>query len=71
MTGEIVRQLIGLFVEDEFLAAAVLAVVAVAAALVFLAAAPAWLVGVLLTLALPAALALGVLRSVSRARRSG
>ena len=70
MTGEIVRQLIGLFVEDEFLAAAILAAVAVAAALVFLAAAPAWLAGLLLTLALPAALALGVLRSVSRARRS-
>ena len=35
MIGEIVKQLIGLFVDDEFLAAAILVAVAVAGALVF------------------------------------
>ena len=68
MIGEIIKQLIGLFVDDEFLAAAILATVAVAGALAF-AALPAWLAGLILTLALPAALAFSVLRSASRARR--
>ncbi len=69
MIGEIVKQLIGLIVDDEFLAAAILAAVAVAGALAFLGISPTWLAGLMLTLALPAALALSVLRSVWRARR--
>ena len=40
MIGAIVAQLIGLFVDDELLAAAILAVVAVAGALALTAAAP-------------------------------
>jgi hypothetical protein len=69
MIGEIVKQLIGLFVDDEFLATAILVAVAVAGALVLLAAAPTWLAGLILTLAMPAALASSVRRSVWRARR--
>jgi hypothetical protein len=69
MIEEIAKQTIGLFVDDEYLAAAILAAVAVAGALVFLGAAPAWLAGLMLTLAMPAALAAGVMRSVWRARR--
>jgi hypothetical protein len=67
MIGAIVAQLIGLFVDDELLAAAILAVVAVAGALALTAAAPAWVAGLLLTLALPAALAASVVRSAWRA----
>ena len=73
MIGAIVAQLVGLFVDDGFLAAAILAGVAVASALM-LAAAPAWVVGLLLTLALPAALAASVVlgaRLARRERRSG
>ncbi len=69
MIGEIVKQLIGLIVDDEFLAAAILAAVAVAGALAFLGVSPTWLAGLMLTLALPAALAFSVLRSAWRARR--
>jgi hypothetical protein len=68
MIGEIARQLIGLFVDDGFLAAAILVAVAVVSALVFLAAAPTWLAGLMLTLALPVALASSVALSVWRAR---
>ena len=73
MIAAIVAQLVGLFVDDGFLAAAILAVVAVASALM-LADAPAWSVGLLLTLALPAALAASVVlgaRLARRERRSG
>ena len=69
MIGAIVKQLIGLFVDDEFLAAAILATVAVAGALAFLGVSPTWLAGLILTLALPAALASSVLRSAWRARQ--
>ena len=41
----IVRELVGMFVDDEFLAIAVLAVVALAAACAFLLAAPQLVVG--------------------------
>ena len=61
------KELLGLFVDDEFLAAAILAVVAAAAALARLGAWPA-LVGVLLVVALPATLAAGVARTVWNAR---
>ena len=69
MIGEIVKQLIGLFVDDEFLAVAILATVAVAGALALLGVSPTWLAGVILTLALPGALAFSVLLSAWRARR--
>lgn len=69
MIGEIVKQLIGLFVDDEFLAVAILAIVAVAGTLAFVGVSPTWLAGLILTLALPAALAASVLRSAWRARR--
>ena len=64
-----IRALAGLFVDDEFLAAAILGVAALAAALA-LSGAASWLVGALLTFALPAALAAGVMRTVRRARDS-
>ena len=64
-----IKELIGLFVDDEFLAAAILVIVAVAG-VVALAAAPGWVVGVFLTAALPAALAAGVVRTVRRARNN-
>ncbi len=69
MIGEIVKQLIGLFVDDEFLAVAILATVAVAGALAFVGVSPKWFAGLILTLALPAALASSVLRSAWRERR--
>ena len=68
MTGAIVR-LIGLFVDDGVLAAAILVAVALASALALTAAAPPWVAGLLLTLAMPAALAASVLRSAWRPRR--
>ncbi len=49
MIGVIVAQLVGLFVDDGFLAAAILAGIAVASALM-LADAPAWAVGLVLAL---------------------
>jgi hypothetical protein len=70
MIGAIVKQLIGLFVDDELLAAAILCVVGFISVLTLFGAAPAWLAGLLLTLALPAALAVSVLRSARRAMRS-
>jgi hypothetical protein len=70
MIGAIVNQLIGLFVDDELLAAAILCVVGFISVLTFSGVAPGWLVGLMLTLALPAALAASVLRSARRARRS-
>jgi hypothetical protein len=69
MIAEVMRPLIGLFVDDEFLAAGILAAVAVATGLALFAAAPPWLVGLVLTLALPAMLAASVARSAWRAHR--
>ena len=66
-----IRELIGLFVDDEFLAAAILVAVAIAAAITLSGVAPPWLAGVLLTVALPAALIAGVVRTVRRARDRG
>ncbi len=48
MIGEIVKQLIGLFVDDEFLAVAILAIVAVAGALAFAGVSTTWLPGLIL-----------------------
>ena len=70
MIGAIVKELIGLFVDDELLAAAVLCLVGFISVLTLSGAGPAWLAGILLTLALPAALAASVLRSARRATRS-
>ena len=69
MIGAIATQLIGLFVDDGFLAAAILAAIAVASALVLTAAAPPWVAGLVLTAALPAALAASVVVSARRSRR--
>jgi hypothetical protein len=71
MIGAIARQLIGLFVDDELLATTILCVVGVIGALALSGAAPAWLVGLLLTLALPTALVASVLRSARRESRRG
>jgi hypothetical protein len=70
MIGVILKQLVGLFVDDELLAATVLCVVGVVSVLAFSGVAPDWLVGLILTLALPAALAASVLRSARRGTRS-
>jgi len=67
MIGEIVRQLIGLFVDDELLAVGILVAVAVIALLTLLGALPTWAAGVLLAVSLPAALAASVLVSARRA----
>jgi hypothetical protein len=71
MMGEVGRQLAGLLVDDELLAAAIVVEVAVAAALVFLLGAPTWLAGLLLATATPATLAFSVLRGAARARERG
>jgi hypothetical protein len=65
----VIKEFIGLFVDDEFLAAAIFVVVAAAAALALSAAAPPWVVGILLTVALPAVLVAGVVRTVRQARK--
>ena len=70
MIGEIFSSVIGLFVDDELLAVAVLAVVAIIGALVLTGAAPAWIGGFMLALAQPAALAASVTRSARRMRAS-
>ena len=71
MIGAIARQIAALFVDDELLAASILCVVALIGALMLTGAAPAWVAGLLLTLALPAALAASVLMSARRGTRSG
>jgi hypothetical protein len=69
MISAIVKQLIGLFVDDELLAAVILCAVGLISALALSGVAPAWLAGLMLTLALPAALAASVWRSAKRERR--
>ena len=70
MIGPVVKELIGLFVDDELLAATILCAVALISALALSGAAPGWLVGLMLILALPATLVASVLRSASRKKRS-
>jgi hypothetical protein len=70
MIGAIVKQLLGLFVDDELLAATILCAVALTSASALCGVAPGWLVGLMLTLALPAALAASVLRTAWRAPRN-
>jgi hypothetical protein len=67
MIGLALRQLIGLFVEDGFLALAILMIVA--AAVLLAGVAPAWVAGLVLALALPAALAASVAIGVRAAGR--
>ena len=69
MIGVVVKQLIGLFVDDELLAAAILCAVGLISALALSGAAPGWLVGLMLAVALPAALAASVWRSAWRGTR--
>ncbi len=69
MIGAIVKQLVGLFVDDELLAAVILCVVGVVSVLTLSGVAPDWLAGLLLTLTLPAALAASVFRSARRKSR--
>ncbi len=71
MIGAIAKQLIGLFVDDELLAATILCAVALIGALALSGLASGWLIGLMLTLALPAALAASVLRSAWRETRRG
>jgi hypothetical protein len=66
----VVKELIGLFVDDELLAATILCAVALISALALSGVAPGWLVGLMLILALPATLVASVLRSASRKERS-
>lgn len=70
MIGPVVKELIGLFVDDELLAATILCAVALISALALSGVAPGWLVGLMLILALPATLVASVLRSASRKTRS-
>ena len=70
MIGAVVKELIGLFVDDELLAAAILCVVGLISVLALSGVAPSWVVGLALALALPAALAASVLRSARRATRN-
>ena len=66
MIGAIFKELIGLFVDDELLAAAILCAVALITALALTGLTPSWLVGLLLAVILPAALTVSVLRGVRR-----
>jgi hypothetical protein len=68
MIGAVASQLLGLFVDDGYLAAGILVVVAVASALAF-AAEPLWIAGLILALALPAALAASVVVGARQAER--
>ena len=69
MIGAVVKQLIDLFVDDELLAASILCAVGLISVLALSSAAPRWLVGLMLTLALPATLVASVLRGARRAAR--
>jgi hypothetical protein len=69
--GAIAKPLIGLFVDDELLAATILCAVALIGASALSGLAPGWLIGLMLTLALPVALAASVLRSAWRETRRG
>jgi hypothetical protein len=70
MIGSVVKELIGLFVDDGLLAASILCAIAFIGALALSGMAPAWLVGLILALALPAALVASVLRGVPHKSRS-
>jgi hypothetical protein len=67
--GRVVRQLIGLFVDDGLLAVGILVTVAAVASLTLLGALPAWAAGLLLAVSMPAALAASVARGARRPHR--
>jgi hypothetical protein len=67
MIRSVFKGLVSLFVDDEFLALAVLVTVAVVTLLVLSGLGSSTLCGVLLVVALPAELIVGVLRTVRRA----
>jgi hypothetical protein len=69
MIGALFKELIGLFVDDEFLALAILAAVAVFALLKFSDIVSETLSGLVLVIALPLVLVVGVLRTLRRGRR--
>ncbi len=71
MIGEIARQLVGLFVDDELLAAGILVAVGIIALLTAFGGIPEWAAGLLLAAFLPAALVASVLMSAWRARQAG
>jgi hypothetical protein len=68
MIVSILKEIIGLFVEDEFLALAILGVVAIAGALAF-SAIPKAACGIVLVIALPLVLVMSVLRTLRRSAR--
>jgi hydrogenase maturation factor len=70
MIGAALKELIGLFVDDELLAATIFCVVVLISALALSGLVPGWLVGLMLAAGLPAALVASVLRSAHRATRS-
>jgi hypothetical protein len=70
MIVSVVKELIGLFVDDGLLAASIPCAIALIGGLALSGAVPDWLVGLMLALALPAALAASVLRSVPRKPRN-
>jgi hypothetical protein len=65
----IFKELVGLFVDDEFLALAILAVVAGVAFLVFFEIGSNLLSGLVLVVALPCVLILSVVRGLRRGKR--
>jgi hypothetical protein len=71
MIGAIVKPVIALFVDDELLAASILCVIALIGVLTLSGAAPAWVAGLLLALAPPAALAASVVKAARRGMRGG
>jgi hypothetical protein len=70
MISEIVRGLVGLFIDDEFLAVAILAVVAATAALIFILGAAPLVAGAFLLVGNIAVLVAGALRTANRRQRS-
>ena len=71
MIATFLRQLVGLFVDDQLLAATIVVIVAAATLLARATAAPAWVAGLVLALALPAALAASVALGARRKTRGG
>jgi hypothetical protein len=69
MIRSVLKQLIGLFVDDEFLALAILAVVAIVAALAFSGIVSKASCGIGLVIALPLVLVLSILRTLRRDAR--
>jgi hypothetical protein len=69
MIRSVLKELIGLFVDDEFLALAILAVVAIVGVLAFSGIVSKASCGLALVIALPLVLVLSVLRTLRRAAR--